>query len=200
MMAAQALCEADIPQVYRSLQEAQSRETRVRDPAEKNLRAWERTSGFCSVLVSVLAQRDAEPPARLLAAICLKNVIRRQWVSSRRKVNDAGSVNDAGGSCFVSWWTRRAQRDAYAHFPGCMICVLRVSVRPTASTMIVLPSRTLLVRFDVIGLPALLGKWSFALQPYREGHCASCRAGTRERSPPVGGAPTVRAHIQACSP
>ena len=86
-----ALTADDVPRLYSVLQEAQSKDRRVREPADKFLRSCEPRAGFCSALLAVLSERGAEATTRVLAIICLKNVVRRHW-SPRQHVKALGTA------------------------------------------------------------------------------------------------------------
>ena len=64
---------------------AQHHLANVRKPAEEKLRIYETQSGFANALLGVVGSEHIQTSVRLLAIICLKNVVHRQW---RKAVNN----------------------------------------------------------------------------------------------------------------
>ena len=92
----------DTEQIYALMGDTQSNEIHVREPADTFLRSCERVPGFCSVLLSILDQRDADTSARVLSLICLRNVVRRHWSPSRRS-KEADIVAEEGAWDHMSY-------------------------------------------------------------------------------------------------
>ena len=68
-------------------------QTEGRQPFEEALAAWESQPGFCSaVLRAYAAAAQLGQPERLLAVLCLKNAVTRQWNQRR---DDQGRIPDA---------------------------------------------------------------------------------------------------------
>ena len=64
---------------------AQHHLANVRKPAEEKLRIYETQSGFANALLGVVGSEHVQASVRLLAIICLKNVVHRQW---RKAINN----------------------------------------------------------------------------------------------------------------
>ena len=75
----------DANAVHAALQHALHQNDEIRKPAELALKEYEKKSGFVSILIQIISERhQIDPQSRLMASICLKNLIQRHWKSRSR--------------------------------------------------------------------------------------------------------------------
>eukprot|EP00250_Pteridium_aquilinum_P001245 c11455_g1_i1 orf=570-3623(-) len=83
-----ALSSSDLLAVYGLLENALSQDEALRKPAEAALATCENRPGFCSLLMEIMASKDAsvQSSARWLASVYFKNSINRYWRLRRDSV------------------------------------------------------------------------------------------------------------------
>ena len=78
------LSAADAEALYSLIGMSMQADDGVRKPAEEALRRCEDLPGFLDALLAIVVRADAAPQARLMAVICLKNLVTRCWKARGR--------------------------------------------------------------------------------------------------------------------